>query len=83
MNPNTSVYFASIQENHRQLDRAASRGWTAELAAAEGGALKPSIGNSLKRLLTATFERPRQFVRQATNSPATASAATSGMDFFS
>jgi hypothetical protein len=83
MNPNTSVYFASIQEYHQQLDRAASRGWAAELAATHGGTHKPSIATSLKRLMSATLERPHQLIREATTSTAPASATTTGMDFFS
>jgi hypothetical protein len=68
MNPNTTVYYAANLENRRQLDCNASRGWLAETAAVQsGGGCTLDIMATLKRVVTATFARPRQLVRGATS----------------
>jgi hypothetical protein len=68
MNPNTTVYYAANLENRRQLDRKAARGWQVESAAVQsGGGRTLDITASLKRVVTATFARPRQLVRGATS----------------
>ena len=66
MNPNMTVYYAANIENRRLLERDAARRGSAELATAENGAPKSTIAASLKRVVAATFERPRQIVRGVT-----------------
>jgi hypothetical protein len=66
MNPNMTVYYAANIENRRMLERNASRKGSAELAAVENSAPKSTFAASLKRVMVATFERPRQIVRGVT-----------------
>jgi len=80
MNPNTSVYFSTILENHRQLDRTAAKGWAIDEATAQSSSRPSTIAATFKRVTTATFDRPRQLVREATQITVRRGATTPGID---
>lgn len=81
MNPNTSVYFSTVLENHRQLDRKASQGFAAEEATARHVQQMSTVTSTLKRLTSTAFDRPRQLVGGLAG--LRRGAATPGIDILS